>query len=106
MFKDKERCKHFHKYDLPRVFRVGHDKYEGQWLVLLADHPLDGPVQLVGVALVEVEGRNSKMLPHHSRHVDIVQRDGGDFLCSSQEFRNERGGYQIGGAAAVLRQLL
>ena len=46
------------------------------------------------------------MLPHHSRHVDIVQRDGGDFLCSSQEFRNERGGYQIGGAAAVLRQLL
>ena len=106
-FNDKECSFSLNKIDLPRVFRVGYNKYEGQWLVLLADHPLDRPVQFVGVALVEVEGRNSKMLPHHARHVDIVLSDGGDFLCCSQEFRNQRRSYQIGRAAAVLgRQLL
>ena len=113
MFKDKERCIHFHKYqsqvldwllDLPRVFRVGHDKYEGQWLVLLADHPLDGPVQLVGVALVEVEGRYSEVLPHQARHVHVVQRDGGHLPGGGQEFRNEGRSDQIGGSTTVLGQ--
>ena len=88
----------------PWVFRVGYNEYKWERLSLLADKPGDWSVQLVGVALVEVEGRYSEVLPHQARHVHVVQRDGGHLPGGGQEFRNEGGSDQIGGSTTVLGQ--
>jgi len=82
-------------------FRVGYNKNEWEGLILVTDNPLDGSVQLVGVSLVEVEWRDSKVFPHQARHVHVVQGDGGHRGCCSQEFRNQGGGDQVSSAITI-----